>query len=419
MKRQHGVALMTVIVVSAVVLVVLSAGLKLGNSGVLFVSQVHKRNVALSAAEAGVYEAILALQKNRLAQGTFQGQLSESGASYSYTLENRFSSHRDAVVTSTGEYGDTKRSLKVLLEPDSAGFSGASLGAKVYVFDQAYFNAVASSDNPVARPGNAHSNYTKESLSFVGRDYDGNGRWGLHATGTLSAGTNIDQTLNPIARDISPNTTRDGYRLNRQKMLSQGGFTTRSTSELRAGGHLSSNVVVDGPIEIVGKLFIPKDVTLHVRGGKAEFLGGVSGDGQIVVDGDVLVRTDSALDSSVKEGTKIFSEGSAFIVHPTTSGGEEDLNIPPPNIVGDYFAQMPLEATYELSTNLPINAPQGGEFFSWVNSQVGGGGGDSNFQLWYNGDGTDIYPGLSEETKTWLNNSRPIQQHIQTWADGP
>lgn len=403
--------------VSAVLLAILSAGLQLGSSGVLFASQVHKRNVALSAAEAGVYQAIARIQKDRGANGTFTETLAESGATVRYTLTNNLASSTEAIVISTGEYGGSTRTLRAELEPDSAGFPGLAVQGKVYIFDQAYFNAIASADNPVARPGNAHSSYTAGGQSFVGRDYDGDGRSRVHVTGTLSAEANIDTNLQRTAREVLPNTSRPTYKLDESQMLSQGSFTSRTESELAAGGTLTANAVVNGPLKLHGKLHLPKGVTLHVRGGNAEFLGGVSGDGQIVVDGEVLIRADSLFDPSVKEGVKIRSRGSAYLVHPSVSGGDADLEVPPPNVVGDYFAQMPMNAAFDLSTNLPTNAPKGGSFFTWFDDNVGQG--DANFHLWYNGDGTDIYPGLSEETKTWLNHSRPIHQQIRSWADAP
>ncbi len=418
MKKRQGIALVTVLMVAAVLLAVVSVGLKLGSSGVLFVSQAHKRNVALSAAEAGVYEAIIAIQKDRAFQGTVSGTLPESGASYSYSLTNHLANSSEATVISTGEYGGIRRTLRVELEPDSAGFQGMSLGGKVYIFDQAYFNAVASSDNPVARPGHAHSEYNAESFSFVGRDYDGNGRIRIHATGVLSAGAGYDSNLVPTTKETLTNTNRPKYRLDKAAMLSGGGFTSRTPGQLSSGGTVSANTEVDaggGRVTISNNLFIPKGVTLHIKNGDLELLGGVSGDGQLVVDNDVLVRTSNTFDSSTKEGIKLLAGGSAFVAHPLASGGESDLHLPPPNVVGDYFAQMPLEASYEISTNIPVNAPKDGAFFTWFNANVDNG--DANFQLWYNGDGTDINPGLSEETKHWLQQSRPIRNEIQTWAD--
>ena len=52
--QRRGVALVVILVIAAVLLGIISVGLKMGSDGVLFVSAAHRRNVALSAAEAGV-----------------------------------------------------------------------------------------------------------------------------------------------------------------------------------------------------------------------------------------------------------------------------------------------------------------------------------------------------------------------------
>lgn len=412
-KRRRGLAIVTIIVISAILLTIISVGLKIGSSGVLFVSQAHKRNVALAAAEAGVYQAIVSLQQDRAAEGTVSGDLSESGGSYTYELTNGLNSTRKAIVVSTGEFAGVRRTLKVELEPDSAGFQGVSLGGKVYIFDQAYFNAIASTDNPVARPGNAHSEYSAGPNSFVSGDYNGDGqRSRLHVTGALSARGQFDPNLAITSQKSSVNHSQTGYRLDKDKML-EGSFTPGSKAALRPGGTLSQNIVISGELEVVGKLNIPKGVTLHVKG-DATFLGGLSGDGQVVVDGNALIRTDSTFDSSVKEGVKLCADGSVFVNHPKASTDDTGIHIPASNTVGDFFAQMPVQATYELSTNLPVDADKGGEFFGWFDRSVDRG--DSDFLIWYNGNGTDIYPGLSEDTKSWLSQSRPIQGEIRSWA---
>lgn len=417
MKRRQGIALVTIIMVSAVLLAVISVGLQLGSSGVLFASQIHKRNVALAAAEAGVYEAMAAIAQDRKISGDFSGTLSDSKATYSYSLSNRLQSARDIVVVSTGEFGNTRRTLRVVLEPDSAGFYGTSLGGKVYVFDQAYVNAVASANNPVARPGNVHSDFSAGPHSFVSKDYDGNGqRSRLHGTGKVTARADFDSQLQVTAREVQTHASQPGYRLDYDEMTS-GTFSTGSVGALSSGGTLSTNTrITGGPgAEIQGKLFIPKGVTLHVEN-DIKFLGGLSGEGQLVVDGNVLIRTDSAFDPSIAEGVKVLATGSAFLTHPHASASTSGVLVPnATNTVGDFFAQLPLEATYELSTNLPVAAPRGGDFFSWFNSNVDHP--DANFQLWYNGDGSDVHPGLSEETKSWLDRSRPIHQEIREWAD--
>lgn len=407
-------ALATIIVISALLLGIVSIGLQMGNKGILFVSQAHKRNVALSAAEAGVYEAIVALQANKGASGKVTGTLSESGATYTYDLDNELTSDCRAVVVSVGDYEGTRRTLRVELEPDSAGFDGLSIGGKVYVFDGSYVNAIASSDNAIPRPGHAHSNFSGSPSSYVAGKFATDTRpVKLHATGSLSAGGSFDPALLRVARGEQTNVTHPSLRLNRDEMIS-GSFTSLSAASVgTASRTFSANTRITGDVIFQGKVIVPKGVTLHVDG-EAQFLGGLSGDGQVVVDRDVMIRTDGNFDPTIKEGIKLYAGESAFMTHPRTKIEDGEVASGEFNEVGDYFAQMPIEASTEISANIPVGAPKGGDFFTWYDDNAGST--DSDFALWYNGDDTDIYPGLSEATKLWLNQSRPIHAQISSWA---
>ncbi len=409
-------ALATIIVISALLLGIVSIGLQMGNRGILFVSQAHKRNVALSAAEAGVFEAIVALQADKRASGTVTRTLSESGATFTYELDNELRANRSAVVVSTGDYEGTRRTLRVELEPDSAGFDGLSLGGKVYIFDGAYVNAIVSGENALPRPGNSHSNFSGPPASYVAGKFAADGRpVKLHVTGELSARGGFDSLLGRTARNEQGNVTQPSVRLDPAQMTS-GSFTELSPGAVGSGGRtFSANTRISGDVIFNGKIVVPKGVTLHVTG-EAQFLGGITGDGQVVVDRDVMVRTDGNFDPTVVEGIKLYAGESAFITHPKTKIEDGEVASGEFNEVGDYFAQMPIQASSEISTNIPVSAPKGGEFFGWYDDNVEGG--DSDFNLWYNGDGTDIYPGLSEATKSWLDQSRPIHTQINAWAGG-
>jgi hypothetical protein len=415
LRTKKGIALAAILVISGLLLCLITVGLKLGSEGVLFVSGVHRRNVALAAAEAGVYEAMAALENDKNFSGAVEGTLATTGATYTVTVENSIFSERKASVTSTGEFGRTRRTLRAELEPDSGGFDGISLAGKVYVFDQAYVNAIASSDSPIARPGNAHTNYQNATApSFVGGDFDSDGTVPrLHATGSLSAQGSFDPNLVRTARSEQTDVTQPVYRLDPVAMAS-GSFSNLAPSAL-TGGTLTGNTEVTGDVEVAGKLIVPKGVKLVING-SAKFLGGLSGDGEVVVNGDVLMRTDSVYDPAIEEGIKLYAKESVFVTHPKTKIDEDGIDGGEFNVVGDFFAQMPLQTPTELSTNIPVTAPRGGDFFQWYDNQVDSP--DGEFDLWYNGDGTDIYPGLSEETKAWLEISRPIQGQIAAWSAG-
>ena len=417
MTKKRGIALITVLLVSVTLLAIVGVGLGLGSNGVLFVSQAHKRNVALSAAEAGVYDAMVALQVNKNHSGTVEGTLSESGAEYTYTLNNQLSTARTAEVVSTGEFGGVKRTVRVVLEPDSLSFSAIDVEGKVYVFDQAYVNGVTSVENPVPRPGRAHSEYSNPSAnSFRGVDFEDDGDTPqLMVTGDLTTLGSFDGGLQTIQKDKrSGESNSDGYSLDVTEMTN-GSFTSTGTL---SSGTLSGNTEVNpsGVLTVTGKVIVPKGVKLVING-DVRFEGGLSGDGEVVVHGDVLIKTDSNLDPSVQEGIKLHSDGAVLVTHPQAEVDVDDGDIDiPMNGVADFFASMPANAVRELSVDIPVSAPKDGDFFTWY-----AGGSDassSEYQLWYDGDGTDLHPGLSTETKNWLNQLNPtLAQDIADWAN--
>ena len=414
MKKSRGIALISILAICAVLLFILGVGLKLGSNGVLFVSQVHKRNVALSAAEAGVYEAMAAIAGNKGFSGTWTGTLSESKASYKAQVTNSLSTAGTLVVVSTGEFGGVKRTLRAELEPDALGFDGVSVDGKVYMFDQGYVNAIASPENPVARPGNIHTQFIGAEAAYQGRDFGEDGTQPLiHVTGSLTSNGSLGTTYTRTARSAASGVNKSGYRLDPVQMQS-GSFTTVSTL---SGGTLSGNTEIGtdpdtSVTQIPNKLIVPKGVTLVVNG-RAEFLGGLAGEGEVVVNGDAIVRTDANFDPNTKEGVKLYSSKSVFLTHPEAELVDSEV-IAHLDPVGDYFAQMPMEASVELAIDFPTAAPKGGAFFNWFNSAVSSP--NSEFDLWYNGDGTDIHPGLSQETKDWLLQSEPLKTEIADWA---
>lgn len=411
MRRRRGIALVTILLISAVLMTIVSVGLKLGSDGVLFVSNVHKRNVALAAAEAGIYEAMAAVQNDKSFHGHLQGTLADSGSTYRCEVENELFSNRVVRVIATGEFGGTRRTLKAELEPDSGGFDGLSVNGVVGVFQRSYVNAIASSDNPLMRPGNAHTNYgSGANAGYVGAEARSNGAALLHATGGLSAQGDFDSSLERVSQGETTGQTKPQYRLDSTQMESGGSFTTATSL---SPGTLTGNTEITNDIEVTGKVIVPKGVKLVVRG-DARFLGGISGEGEVVVHGDAVVRTDAVYDPSIEEGVKLFVDDSVVVTHPSATIDEHGVDEGTFNQVGDFFAQMPLEASDQLSTNLPISAPRGGDFFTWFDTQMTSP--SPEFQLWYEGDNTSINPGISEDTKSWLQNSRPIHAQIAAWA---
>jgi hypothetical protein len=190
---------------------------------------------------------------------------------------------------------------------------------------------------------------------------------------------------------------------------------TFSGGGVPSDGHFTGNVRLTGDVVFPMKVKIDKGATIHIEGGSAKFLAGVEGEGSLVVDGDIMIQTDGVFDSDNKEGLKVLADGSIAISHPDASTTEDGIEYEI-NEVGDFFAQMPPEAPAQIAQSIPVDAPRGGDFFLWLDSQLNSGG-NSEFQVWYEGDGTELNPGLSDPTKQWLEQSRGIKEDIKAWAD--
>jgi hypothetical protein len=411
---RRGIALISVLIVLGSLLAIVAAGMQLGSSGVLMVSQTHIRNVALAAAEAGVYEAMMRLDQDKHFEGEGQGTLSESHSSYRYRVVNQLWAGSQATVISTGTYGSVSRTLRVTLEPDTEGFGGVALGGRMYTYDRAYINGISSAGNPLYRPGHAHSEWGHGTeFAFLGGDFDGDGaRAQLRATGDLSTSGLFDNSnLSSLARNQNENHSKPQYRLSRDAMLDRS-FTNGTVP---SDGRFTGNVRLSGDTVFPMKVYIAEGATVHIQGGDAKFMRGIEGKGSLVVDGDLMIQTDSKFDSDNDQGLKVLADGSIAVAHPEASTSDDGLHYEI-DAVGDYFAQMPPEAPNQVSHGIPVTAPQDGDFFLWLDEKLSSGG-DSEFNLWYNGDGTELNPGLSETTKEWLLRSRDIKEEIKAWAD--
>ncbi len=412
--NKRGIALISVLIVSSAILAILAAGIRIGTSGVLHVSVAHRRNVALSAAEAGVYQAMSELEQDKNFEGEGEGTLGASGARYRFTVTNEIWGGGSATVVSTGSLGPVNRTLRVRLEPDTEGFDGLSLGGKVYAYDRAYINGISSASNPLYRPGNAHSEHSSGEDAFVGGDFDGDGEAAtLRATGDVTTAGTIDSTdLDLIARQAEELVSQNGYRLDKDQMLS-GNFPSATT--VPSDGKFTGNARFSGDVTFPMKVTIEEGATVHIQGGSATFLAGVEGEGSLVVDGDVVIQTRAEFHSEYKEGITVLADGSISLAHPEAEASDSGLSYEM-DAVGDYFAQMPSKSPSQIANGIPADAPRDGDFFLWLDTELSSGG-DSEFLLWYQGDGSEAHPGLSTDTRAWLENSRPIKEDIKAWAD--
>lgn len=407
MKRtqRRGIALIAVLIVSVAILALVSAGLATGSQNVLFVSKVHQRNVAIAAAEAGVYQAIEIVEGQMDYDGTFTDALSESGADIEVTVTNNMSVDGTIVIVSNGSYGSTERALRVVLRPSGATFGAIGSEGGIYVERNTYVNAIRSMRDTLPDYGNIHTN----SSNGV-RDLDSGGR--LSVTGEASSTGSINTGL-VDANTVNDNTpTRPLYGLDRAQMLSG----TFSSGSLPGDGQVTSNLRISGDLVTATPVHVPAGVTLHITG-DAALAGGVTGEGNVVVDGDATIRANGGFDPNNNDGLAVYVEGAAIVTHPEAEIDDSDGDIIfTEDIVGDYFAQMPPDAAYDLTRQLPVGAPASEDFFQWYRTESGSP--SAGFTLWRDGDGSDLNPGLSPSTKAWLDNSIPIETDLTNWAHG-
>lgn len=418
MMRKRGVALVTILIVAAALLAIVSIGLRLGSEGVLFSSQAHKRNVALAAAEAGVYEAIERLQVDKNFSGAANATLEESGASFEIRVDNNIASAGVAEVVSTGIVGSTRRTLKVELEADASNFQSISLGGKVYVYERVYANGISGTQERLVRPGHIHSQYAS-GVTYQGQDYEGRSIPAeLHATGDLTTRSgSLKSDLGVTAATEASSVNRQPYELDRDRMLQDFDRGSAATA-VGPGNVVSSDTLLTGDQVFANEIVLENGATLHIEGGYAEFLGGVRGDGQVVVDRDVVIRAGGNFDPAVEGGIRLYSNESVLLVHPEVSTDDDGFDIPRDQntAVGDYFAEMPMEAVYEMPTGLPLDAPRGVEFFEWFHANMSGSP-SQEFSLWLDGNNTELYPGLSQATKDWLEKSASYVGAMTQWAN--
>jgi len=357
------------------------------------VSSTHIRNRALCAAEAGVYAARYQLEKNILFQGKVSGTLPQDDAHYSVDVS------RDGALAelhAVGKCGSAIRRVHVKLSLDPDSFNALGTDGKVRVDKHSYINGVRSLVDPRSAKGNIHSNSSAPDALVV----DGN-LSRLSVTGTASA-------LGGMQGNI------DGRRANQGTISS----LLFSKDELLAGSFTGTNIPSDGKVlentTIPGKLemdvalHIPKGRTVHVQG-DVILRQGLTGGGTLVVDGKVLVRGSSGLDSQNAAGVLLYADGDVVIANSAATFDGAKWNTPE-DPVGSLFAEMPDDIPYILAQRLPLGAPDGPEFFSWYEKARKSP--TPSFNQWLKGDGTELNPGISDEAKAWLDEVGPMASQL-------
>lgn len=419
--NRRGIALISVLVVLMALAAIVAAGLQLGVGGVLQVSVAHKRNVALAAAEAGVYEAMRKIAGDKAFSGQGYGDLSESHAHYRFKVDNDLPKGGTAKVLATGSFGGVERTLEAYLEPDTDGFDAIGIKGRQYNYDRIYVNGISSSFNPTYEPGGAYSGYgVMGENSFVAGAADssvGLRQGDLWVTGDLVAASKIDGTFmsSPHIREKKESTTKTTYHLDRGAILNP----PPPSGSPPTDGHFKASVRIDGTGSLVfsQKVTIDEGVVVHITGSDVLFRQGIEGKGSLVVDQNIIIRANGNFDHKNNEGLKILSDQSVVVANPKVTIDSSGLTFDqsPESRVGDFFAGMPPQAPDEIAQSIPVDAKHGADFFYWYDSQLSSGG-NAGFDLWYNGNGTEVYPGLSGATKEWLEQGRLLKGDIKAWA---
>ncbi|MBI3925760.1 MAG: pilus assembly PilX N-terminal domain-containing protein [Armatimonadetes bacterium] len=399
--RERGIALVTVLLVAFAVLGIVLVGLQLTSQNVLFVAGVHARNAALTAAEGGIYRAIAELEKSPTFSGTLSEKLEKS--EFEVTVANNLAGGGTATIRSTGRAGRFTRVVEVTVAYAAGSFEGIGAEGTIAARGPNYVNAIRSMDNPLPELARVHSNSSADPAIF------GDERFSVR--GDASAVGTIDEE-HVLAQEtkerVSPKIL---MHLDKSQLLS-GPF---SQGGVPADGVVKGNLRISGDVDLKQKLVLQDGATLHVEG-EAVLHRGVSGDGTLVTDGNLYVRGSSDLDLS-SDGVLLFSDEDLYLVHPeATREGEEDEFVSTVDPVGDFFAQMPPDAPFYLSAGLPPGAPNGVEFFNWYSQQSDAP--SASFEVWVEGDGTELNPGLPPEVRSWLDSSIQVNQELNAWAKG-
>ena len=394
MIKRRGMAIITVLLISGVILTFVLGGLSVASQHLFQVSAQHNRHRALCAAEVGVSQARYRLEQNVAFAGPINGSV-QDGATYQVNV-----SHVGprAVVRSTGLASGQSQRLKVTLSLDADSFRGLDTQGPINVRSNGYVNGIRALADPRSARGNVYtqSNLTVEALKK------------LSVTGMASVVGSITGTV-----DGQTNNGGSPSALNFTKATLLA--TSFPNSTVPGSGIIGANTKISGDLLLSQALQIPAGMVVHVTG-DCVLHRGVSGEGTLVVDGNVLMRGGENLRADTPNGVLLYADGDVVLAHPSCYVDDSDSNGWTTNSssVGDLFASMPEEVPYLLSQRLPPGAPADVNFFAWYQAQNSSP--TPAFLEWKNGDGTDLNPGLNPDVVNWLNQAASMHTAIESVA---
>lgn len=415
MRIRRGMALITVLMVSLVLLIFLLTGVQITGRNLFTMARSHERNMALYAAEAGIYAS--------MAEFETLNHFPDSASLPAVTLSNGASYQVDVVrdgedihLTSTGVAFRAKRKLQVTLRLGADSYQAVQNEGIVSLEDDTFVNGVQSTLNPKPDRGNLHTN--SGDPAAIRPDTSSGTDPRLSATGKASAQGGITATVvghsQPGAGSIPP------VQLNRDSLLGSATYTT--VSNLPSDGVVQGHMRIDGDLDYTGAIQIPEGAVLHVTGDCA--IGrGITGSGTLVVDGECLIRASDNLDLGNARGVVTYAERGVSLIHPEAQRQTVEVTQHPdpndpqtiveesvetfsfePDPLAEFFASRPTDTEFNLRQGLPLEAPADLEFFEYYERELVTG--SEGFQLWLNGDGTDLNPGVRPEIKQWLQKAQ-------------
>ncbi|MFN8606854.1 MAG: hypothetical protein U0931_04940 [Vulcanimicrobiota bacterium] len=404
-------ALIAVLLLSMVLLMFVLCGLEVTGHNLFMVGQVHEKNKALYAAEAGVFETMAQLEglDHYPTPGTGPVVTLGNGARYQVSIERN---GEEVVLHSTGYSGGLQKKLRVQLTLSSDSFFALTNQREVDITQHAFVNAVESTLNPIPGPGNIHTN-SDQSDAMLGSPDPNGGDTKMSVTGEASAVGQISVAVagktHPSANFVRPLT------LDVNQVL--GDLPPVDITALPGDGKIEGHMRISS-LDAADYVHIPEGAVLHVTG-DAAFGHGVGGAGTLVVDGSTLIRAHDEINLNEPKGLFLYSAGNVTMLHPeavfqrtvsTTETTTEvieravDVYTSVPDPVSDYFASMPKDAGFSMRQSLPLNAPTDLSFFTYLEKQSLAP--DEAYRLWMDGDNTVKFPGLPPAVKGWLHEAR-------------
>lgn len=264
MKKQRGIAVITVMLISGVILAFVLGGLNLAAQHLFQVSALHNRHRALCAAEVGVSKATYELERDPAASGPVHGAL-DDGSSYHVTIQH---DGAKAILRSVGQVAGQTQKLKVTLSLDAGTYQGISSRGLLDIRRDAFVNGIRSLADVRAARGNTYSRgdvHIDEDhrLSVTGQASTGGAFHDRNRVDGQAVHGGEPSTLSFSKASLLPGTYDR--------------FAVPFTGEIAQNTRIT--VPSGGTAEYTQALHIPEGVTMYVTGDLV-LHGGVSGGGK-------------------------------------------------------------------------------------------------------------------------------------------